>query len=149
MEERIPITKEGLEKIKSELLTLVSKERPAVQRAIATAREHGDLRENAEYHAAKEQQGFIEGRIQEINARMPKYQVVDPSMQQTEKVVFGARVTVENLESGETLSYQIVGPDVVSPDSRDFTFLCGSTPRRLRRVFLVSEYSEIEITDGT
>ena len=78
MEERIPITKEGLEKIKSELLTLVSKERPAVQKAIATAREHGDLRENAEYHAAKEQQGFIEGRIQQINAQMPKFQVVEP-----------------------------------------------------------------------
>lgn len=111
MEERIPITKDGLVKIKDEMHHLLTVQRPAVQKAIAEAREHGDLKENAEYHAAKEQQSFIEGRIQEINARMPKFQVVDPAQQTSDKVVFGARVTMEDLDTGETLSYQIVGLD--------------------------------------
>ena len=111
MDGRIPITKEGLEKVKSELQRLMSVERPAVQKAIAEAREHGDLKENAEYHAAKEQQSFIEGRIHEINGRLPKFQVVDPSQGNSENIVFGAKVTMENLDSGEVLTYQIVGPD--------------------------------------
>ena len=154
MEDRIPITKDGLEKIKSELLTLVTKDRPAVQKAIATAREHGDLRENAEYHAAKEQQGFIEGRIQEINARMPKYHVVDPSTQQTDKVVFGAKVTVENLDSGETLSYQIVGLDEadlkagrISYQSPIASALIGKTIGDVVRVSIPKGSIEVEITE--
>lgn len=111
MTDRIPITKAGLVKIKEELHHLMSVQRPAVQKAIAEAREHGDLRENAEYHAAKERQSFIEGRIQEINAKFPKFQAVDPAQQNTESVVFGATVTLENVESGDVLTYQIVGPD--------------------------------------
>lgn len=123
MDERIPITKEGLEKIKKELFTLMSVERPAIQKAIATAREHGDLKENAEYHAAKEQQGFIEGRIQEINGRLPKFHVVDPSREQSDSIKFGARVTMENLDSGEVLTYQIVGPDEADIKIHRISFL--------------------------
>ncbi|MDH5751156.1 MAG: transcription elongation factor GreA [Deltaproteobacteria bacterium] len=113
MSESIPITRKGFEAIKEELQRLLTRDRPEIQKAIAEAREHGDLRENAEYHAAKERQGFIEGRIQEINAKMPLFQVVDPGANNnnTNKVVFGARVTLENLETEEELVYQIVGQD--------------------------------------
>ncbi len=154
MEERIPITKEGLAKIKDELANLVSVERPAVQKAIAEAREHGDLRENAEYHAAKEQQGFIEGRIQEINARLPKYHVVDPATQQTEKIVFGAKVTMENLDSGEILSYQIVGPDEADLKANRISFqspiaraLIGKELGDVVRVNIPRGEIEVEITE--
>ena len=111
MSERIPITKSGLDKLKAELQRLTAVDRPAIQKAIAEAREHGDLRENAEYHAAKERQGFIEGRIQELNARLPLLHVVDPASHNGDSVIFGATVTLENLDSGEVLRYQIVGPD--------------------------------------
>ena len=111
MTDRIPITKDGLEKIKAELHHLISVERQTVKKDIASAREHGDLKENAEYHAAKERQSFIEGRIQEINGRMPLFQVVDTAAQNSDTVIFGAKVTMEDLNSGETLTYQIVGPD--------------------------------------
>jgi len=154
MEERIPITPEGLEKIKSELLTLVSKERPAVVKAIAEAREHGDLRENAEYHAAKEHQGFIEGRIQQINARMPKFQVVDPAAQKSDKILFGAKVTVENLDSGETLSYQIVGTDEadlkvsrISYQSPIASALIGKSLGDIVRINIPKGAIEVEITE--
>ncbi len=154
MEDRIPITKEGLQKIKSELLKLVSKERPAVVKAIAEAREHGDLRENAEYHAAKDHQGFIEGRIQQINARLPKFQVVDPAAQESDKIVFGAKVTVENLDSGETLSYQIVGPDEadlkasrISYQSPIASALIGKSIGDVVRVTIPKGAIEVEITE--
>jgi transcription elongation factor GreA len=111
MTDRIPITKDGLEKIKAELHQLITVERQAVKKDISEAREHGDLKENAEYAAAKERQSFIEGRIQEINSRMPKFQVVDPSAHDSDTVIFGAKVTIENVDSGESLTYQIVGPD--------------------------------------
>ena len=111
MDQKIPITRRGLEKIKAELKILMSVERPQVQRAIATAREHGDLKENAEYHAAKEQQSFIEGRIQEIAAKMPKFHVVDPARTVSNTVAFGATVTIQNTETDEEMVYQIVGPD--------------------------------------
>jgi len=111
MSERIPITKDGFEKIKAEHHHLMTVERPGIQKAIAEAREHGDLKENAEYHAAKERQSFIEGRIQEINGKMPIFQVVDPSSHNGDSVVFGATVSLENLDSGDSLTYQIVGQD--------------------------------------
>jgi transcription elongation factor GreA len=111
MEGRIPITRRGFEALKSELQTLMSKERPAIQRAIAEARAHGDLRENAEYHAAKEKQSFIEGRIQEIHGKMPSLHVVDPAQSRTDAIAFGATVTLAFVETEETLVYQIVGPD--------------------------------------
>ena len=111
MESRIPITRRGFEALKIELQNLMSRERPAIKKAIAEARAHGDLRENAEYHAAKEKQSFIEGRIQEINARLAALHVVDPEQSRSESITFGATVVLEYVESEETLRYQIVGPD--------------------------------------
>jgi transcription elongation factor GreA len=111
MEGKIPITVQGFENIKAELHQLMTKERPAIQKAIAEARAHGDLRENAEYHAAKEKQSFIEGRIQEINGRMANFQVVDPSQSRSDSIAFGATVTLSNVDTEEMLCYQIVGPD--------------------------------------
>lgn len=111
MTDRIPITKDGLEKIKAELHQLITIDRQAIKKDISEAREHGDLKENAEYHAAKEKQSFIEGRIQEINGRMPMFQAVDPSTLESDKVIFGAKVTFADVDSGESLTYQIVGPD--------------------------------------
>jgi len=121
--DRIPITKSGLDKLKAELQHLTAVERPAIQKAIAEARAHGDLRENAEYHAAKERQGFIEGRIQEINGRLPRLQVVDTTRNATDLIAFGARVTMENLDTGETLHYQIVGPDEANLKENRISFL--------------------------
>lgn len=107
----IPITKQGFEDLKAELKTLLTVERPNIQKAIAEARAHGDLRENAEYHAAKDKQSFIEGRIQEINAKMGEVRVVDVSKVNADTIAFGARVTMENVDTGEQVTYQIVGPD--------------------------------------
>ena len=123
MTDRIPITKAGLEKLKAELQHLTAVERPAISKAIAEAREHGDLRENAEYHAAKERQGFIEGRIQELNARLPRLQVVDPTRHESDTIVFGAKVTLENLDTGDTMHYQIVGPDEADLKAHRISFL--------------------------
>ena len=107
---RTPITAKGAEKLKAELQTLKTVDRPGVIAAIAEARAHGDLRENAEYHAAKEQQGFIEGRIAEIEQSLGSAEVIDPTrLKANGRVVFGATVELVNLASGEEVSYQIVG----------------------------------------
>ena len=109
---RIPITKRGAEKLREELRTLKSEARPRVIAAIAEARAHGDLRENAEYHAAKEQQGFIEGRIAEIEGKLGAAQIIDVTeLDAGGKVVFGATVQVADANSGDELRYQIVGDD--------------------------------------
>jgi transcription elongation factor GreA len=108
---RAPITLQGAERLRIELKRLKSEERPAIIRAIAEARSHGDLSENAEYHAAREQQGFIEGRIKEIEWRLAHAQVIDPAtLPASGKVVFGATVDLED-EDGGRISYQIVGDD--------------------------------------
>ena len=108
----IPITKRGAEKLKEELHRLKTIERPAVITAIAEARAQGDLSENADYDAAKDRQGFIEGRIQEIEGKLSVAQVIDPSaVDGGGKVVFGATVDLEEEESGEAVTYQIVGED--------------------------------------
>lgn len=108
----IPITRRGADKLKAELDQLKRVERPAVIQAIAEARAQGDLSENAEYDAAKDRQGFIEGRIQEIESKLSAAQVIDPSMLDAGgKVVFGATVDLEEQDSGETVRYQIVGED--------------------------------------
>jgi transcription elongation factor GreA len=107
-----PITKRGAEKLKAELHQLKTVERPAVINAIAEARAQGDLSENAEYDAAKDRQGFVEGRIQEIEGKLSSAKVIDPSeVDAGGKVVFGATVELEDEESGERVSYQIVGED--------------------------------------
>ncbi len=108
----IPITMRGAEMLKEELQRLKTKDRPAVIAAIAEARSHGDLSENAEYDAAKDRQGFIEGRIQEIEGKLAAAQVIDPAtLDAGGKVVFGATVDLEDEDSGEAVTYQIVGED--------------------------------------
>ncbi|GIX25799.1 MULTISPECIES: transcription elongation factor GreA [Caldimonas] len=108
----IPLTKRGAEKLKAELARLKSVERPAVIHAIAEARAQGDLSENAEYDAAKDKQGFIEGRIQEIESKLAVAQIIDPAaLDAGGRVVFGSTVDLEEEESGETVTYQIVGDD--------------------------------------
>ena len=108
----IPITKRGAEKLKEELHRLKTVDRPAVIQAIAEARAQGDLSENAEYDAAKDRQGFIEGRIKEVEGKLAAAQVIDPaSLDAGGKVVFGATVDLEEEDSGEQVTYQIVGED--------------------------------------
>jgi len=107
---RVPITKAGAEILKEELNQLKTVTRPQIVEAIATAREHGDLKENAEYHAAREQQSFVEGRIQELESVLSTAQVIDVAALNVEgRVVFGATVELEDLDTEETVVYQIVG----------------------------------------
>jgi len=109
---KVPLTVVGAEMLKVELQRLKSVERPSVIAAIAEARSHGDLSENAEYDAAKERQGFIEGRIQELEAKLSNAQVIDPSSIDADgRIVFGATVALEDMESGDEVTYQIVGDD--------------------------------------
>ncbi|MBL1264119.1 transcription elongation factor GreA [Candidatus Methylomicrobium oryzae] len=112
MTTKVPLTVKGAEKLRAELEELKTVIRPRIIQAIATAREHGDLKENAEYHAAREQQSFAEGRIKEIEAKLSNAQVIDVTkLDPNGKVVFGATVEIEDLDSGKTVTYQIVGED--------------------------------------
>ncbi len=107
---QIPLTAEGAERLKQELQQLKTVRRPAVIEAIATAREHGDLKENAEYHAAREEQGFIEGRIAELESVLSNAQIIDVTrLNSTDRVVFGCTVNLVDLASDAELVYQIVG----------------------------------------
>jgi transcription elongation factor GreA len=108
---QVPMTTRGKQRLDEELKQLKSVERPKVIQEIATARAHGDLSENAEYDAAKEKQSFIEGRIQEIEDKLARAQVVDPREIQSDKIVFGATVELRDENSGETKVYRIVGVD--------------------------------------
>ena len=109
---KTPMTMVGAEALREELQRLKHEARPRVVRAIAEAREHGDLKENAEYHAAKEEQGFIEGRIQEIEGKLSNAQVIDVTkIAPTGKVIFGTTVKVIDLEKDESRTYKIVGDD--------------------------------------
>jgi transcription elongation factor GreA len=109
---KTPLTKAGAEMLRAELHRLKTVDRPRVIDAIAEARSHGDLSENAEYDAAKERQGFIEGRIKEIEGKLASAQIIDPKLLDADgRCVFGATVDLEDLESGETVTYQIVGED--------------------------------------
>jgi transcription elongation factor GreA len=109
---KVPMTVEGAERLKAELQRLKSVERPAVIQALAEARSHGDLSENADYDAAKERQGFLEGRISEVESKLAHAQVIDPSVIEADgRVVFGSTVEIEDLENGARTSYQIVGDD--------------------------------------
>ena len=109
---KVPITVDGAEKLKTELHKLKTVDRPRVIEAIAEARAHGDLKENAEYHAAREQQGFIEGRIKDIEAKLSNATIIDISqLEHNGKVVFGVTVDVADEETGEELTYKIVGDD--------------------------------------
>jgi transcription elongation factor GreA len=109
---KIPLTLRGAELLREELKRLKTVERPAVVAAIAEARSHGDLSENAEYDAAKERQGFIEGRIAEVEGKLGNAQIIDPKALDADgRVVFGATVELEDMDSGDTVTYQIVGDD--------------------------------------
>lgn len=109
---KVPLTARGAEKLQAELKKLKSEDRPRIIQAIAEAREHGDLKENAEYHAAKEQQSFAEGRIQEIEAKLSNAQIIDvTTMTNNGKVIFGATVELLDLDSDAQTVYQIVGED--------------------------------------
>jgi len=109
---KIPLTVAGAEQLRAELHRLKTVERPAVIEAIAEARSHGDLSENAEYDAAKERQGFIEGRIKEVEGTLSNAQIIDPaSLDADGRCVFGATVELEDLDSGDAVTYQIVGED--------------------------------------
>ena len=109
---RQPITQRGADRLREELRVLKSEKRPEVIAAIAEAREHGDLKENAEYHAAREQQGFIEGRIQELESKLGSAQIIDvTNLPASDRVVFGATVTLADTDTEEELRYQIVGED--------------------------------------
>lgn len=109
--ERIPVTPEGYEAIRRELENLKRVERPENIRAIEEARSHGDLSENAEYAAAKDRQGFIEGRIIELEYKLACLEIIRPEALPKDRAVFGSRVRLENLETGQGVEYQLVGPD--------------------------------------
>ncbi|MBV1884705.1 MAG: transcription elongation factor GreA [Gammaproteobacteria bacterium] len=109
---RVPMTVKGAESLRKELQELKMVVRPRITKAIAEARAHGDLKENAEYHAAREQQSFAEGRVQEIEGKLSDAQIIDPSaMDNKGKVIFGATVEIVNCETDDVKNYQIVGED--------------------------------------
>ncbi len=107
---RVPITRQEYERLKSELQRMQKEERPAVIRAIEEARGHGDLSENAEYEAAKDKQGIIEGKIHDLTQKLSNSQIVDLPQDVDGKAIFGCKIIVEDLETGEVSSYRLVGP---------------------------------------
>lgn len=111
MVERIPMSVEGNRKLRQELERLERVERPEVVKAIEVARSHGDLSENAEYHAAKERQGMIEGRIMELKDKLGRAEIIDCSKVSTERAVFGTVVTLMDMDTDDQLTYQLLGPD--------------------------------------
>ncbi len=116
--ERVPMTPGGYKKLKKELHKLKTVDRQEVIKAISFARSLGDLSENAEYETAKNKQSFIEGRIQEVDAKIGRAEVIDPvKITNKDRVVFGLSATLEDVESGDVLTYQIVGEDETDPDS--------------------------------
>jgi transcription elongation factor GreA len=121
--DRTPITKEGLERLREELQRLERAERPSVIKAIAEARSHGDLSENAEYHAAKERQGFIEGRINELHTKLATSEVIDCSNLPDDRIVFGTTVLLNDLDTGDEFKIRLVGPDESNADDGDISVL--------------------------
>ncbi|HEX4477502.1 MAG TPA: transcription elongation factor GreA [Polyangiaceae bacterium] len=113
--ERFPMTPRGAQRLREELVRL-KEERPKISRDIGVAREHGDLSENAEYHAAKERQGMVEARIKDIEDKLSRSEVIDPTKLSGSKVSFGATVELSNLDTDEATKYQIVGADEANVD---------------------------------
>ena len=150
-----PITLKGLEKLKEELVFLKEKKRPEIVSAIAEARSHGDLKENAEYHAAKEQQSHNEGRIQEINDIIARANVIDVTkISNDAKVIFGSTVYLINLDTDEKIDYQIVGKDEADLKKKLIYFkspigkgLIGKNKRDLVEVNTPSGVKNFEIKD--
>ncbi len=153
---KVPLTIHGAELLKAELQRLKTVDRPAIIQAIAEARAHGDLTENAEYDAAKERQGFIEGRIQEIEGKLPHAQIIDPAaLDAGGRVVFGATVELEDEDSGEKVRYQIVGEDeadlkqgliiVTSPIARALIGKCSGDAAEVQAPGGVREYEIVDV----
>ena len=115
--DRIPMTRPGYERLEAELKHLKTIERPAVIRSIAEARDHGDLSENAEYHAARERQSFIEGRVAELEDKIARAEVIDVSKLSGKVIKFGAKVTLADVDTDEKSTYQIVGPEEAAVES--------------------------------
>ncbi|RYD49736.1 MAG: transcription elongation factor GreA [Verrucomicrobiaceae bacterium] len=109
--ERVPMTTYGYERLSAELRDLMKVQRPHIIAAIEEARGHGDLKENAEYHAAKEKQGFIEGRIAELESKLSRAEQIDPLKLKGEKIMLGATVTLVDVDTDKTVTYALVGPD--------------------------------------
>ena len=109
--DRVPVTRQGFEALRKELKNLKKFERPQNIKAIEEARAHGDLSENAEYAAAKDRQGFIEGRINELEFKLANIDIIETDKLPKDRAVFGSKVVLENIETGEDVSYQLVGPD--------------------------------------
>lgn len=155
---RTPITPEGFKKLKDELDRLITVERPQIIQAIAEARAHGDLSENAEYHAAREKQSFIEGRIQELQAKIASAEVIDPSKINQDKVAFGAKVRVYDSNADDEFVFILVGPDetdvkegkisVTSPVGRALIGKEVGDVVKVKAPARVIEYEILEITFG-
>jgi transcription elongation factor GreA len=116
MEGKIPMTPEGNGRLREELKNLKEVERPKVSKEIGVARDHGDLSENAEYHAAKERQGWIEARIKDLEDKLSRAEIIDPTKLSGSKVAFGARVKLSNIETEEETVYRLVGADEANLD---------------------------------
>jgi len=153
--EKEPITIEGLKKLKDELIFLKEKKRPEIVAAIAEARSHGDLKENAEYHAAKEQQSHNEGRIEQINDIIARANLIDVTKITNEgKVIFGSTVYLENLDTGEKINYKIVGKDEANLKNKLIYFqspigkgLIGKNKNDLVEIITPSGTKNFEIKD--
>lgn len=141
---KVPMTVEGAERLRAELKQLKGEERPRISQAIAEAREHGDLRENAEYHAAKDQQGLVEARIREIEAKLSDAQVIDVTrLKRTGKVIFGATVHLINVETDAAIRYKIVGED--EADLKDGKISISSP---IARALIGKEEGEVAVVDA-
>jgi transcription elongation factor GreA len=145
---KIPITIAGAEKLRAELQELKTVQRPAISTAIAEARSHGDLSENAEYHAAKERQGFIEGRISDLESKLANAQIINPALLDADgRCVFGATVDLEDMKSGEVVTYQIVGDD--EGDIRQGKISIGSPLARALIGKYPGDVAEVRAPGGT
>ncbi len=116
MIDKAPITKEGLEKLRQELHTIITTDRPKNIKAIEEARSHGDLNENAEYHAAKERQSFLEAKISDLEMAISRSEVIEISSEPAENIIFGSTVELKNLANNKTVTYQLVGPYESNPE---------------------------------
>ncbi len=146
MSDSIPVTAEGYVRMQEELKNLVRVERPKVVQDIAEARAHGDLSENAEYDAAKNKQGFVEGRIKELNDKIARAQVINPAEIESEKIVFGAKVTIVDVDTDAEVSYQIVGEE--EAEIRDGKISITSPVGRALIGHLVDDEVSITVPSG-
>ena len=143
MPSKIPMTTEGAASLRAELEQLKKVERPRIVQAIAEAREHGDLKENAEYHAAREQQGFVEGRIQEIESKLAQAQIIDIThIPAGDRVIFGVTVRLINLDDDQVVTYKIVGDDEADVKANKISYL---TP--IARALIGKEVGDVVSVD--